>query len=358
MSKIHVIIPVYNAKKFLREAVDSVLNQPYKGIDIVLVNDGSTDGSAQLCDEMAEQESRIYVIHQANAGVSAARNAGIEFVLKRSVKGDYIAFLDADDLWNKNTITDVIEEYYEDVIGFSIVLANASVTRYRPMWIAEDYVTQRNAENTSWFANGSFASHFYSVKMILEYSLRFMNDVKANEDVIFQQQAGFCCHCVRYISRVLYIYRMNPYSATHNMKCVLPHAAHTPSAWGSAAMWGYSHTHISERGGYEWERFCQKIAGARMLEAARGLAENGSGYKVMHDFLFSSDYAYLFRNIDVDYLADWQKSDFNLLEKNCRLFYYKYMIIGSLIKGLKIMLRIPVVRKIREWRTYPLIQLP
>lgn len=57
MPQIHVIIPVYNAKKFLRQAVDSVLNQPYKGIDIVLVNDGSTDGSAELCDEIVRMKN-------------------------------------------------------------------------------------------------------------------------------------------------------------------------------------------------------------------------------------------------------------------------------------------------------------
>ncbi len=79
---IHVIIPVYNAIKYLRAAVDSVLDQPYKGINIILVDDGSTDGSGALCDMLAAESNRVSVIHQENTGVSAARNAGIEAVLE------------------------------------------------------------------------------------------------------------------------------------------------------------------------------------------------------------------------------------------------------------------------------------
>ena len=82
MTNIHVVIPVYNAVGFLRQTVASVLHQPYSGIDIVLVDDGSTDGSGQLCDELAAEEDRIHVIHQNNSGVSTARNAGIDYILQ------------------------------------------------------------------------------------------------------------------------------------------------------------------------------------------------------------------------------------------------------------------------------------
>ena len=120
MAFIHVIIPVYNAKKYLREAVRSVLIQPCKDIEIILVNDGSTDGSADLCDELAAEESRISVIHQQNQGVSAARNAGIEKVLERGTDG-YIAFLDADDMWASSFLEKEITAYLTlgyDLIGF------------------------------------------------------------------------------------------------------------------------------------------------------------------------------------------------------------------------------------------------
>ena len=89
---ISVIIPVYNTGKYLYNCIDSIINQTYKELDIILIDDGSTDGSAEVCDEYARIDSRITVIHQQNSGVSKARNAGI-----RNAKGDYFHFPDSDD---------------------------------------------------------------------------------------------------------------------------------------------------------------------------------------------------------------------------------------------------------------------
>ena len=89
-----VVIPVYNAASYLQRCVNSVCNQTYQEIEIILVNDGSNDNSGALCDELAQKDTRIRVVHQKNSGSSAARNAGIQ-----CAKGDYIVFLDADDYW-------------------------------------------------------------------------------------------------------------------------------------------------------------------------------------------------------------------------------------------------------------------
>lgn len=75
---ISIIVPVYNVEEYLRECVDSVLNQTYSDIEVILVDDGSTDQSGNICDEYAEMDSRIKVIHKKNRGVSSARNTGIE----------------------------------------------------------------------------------------------------------------------------------------------------------------------------------------------------------------------------------------------------------------------------------------
>jgi glycosyltransferase involved in cell wall biosynthesis len=90
--KISVIIPAYNVLPYIRKSLDSVVNQTYKNLEIILIDDGSTDGTGAICDEYAQKDSRITVIHQQNAGLSAARNVGIE----RS-EGEWIAFLDSDD---------------------------------------------------------------------------------------------------------------------------------------------------------------------------------------------------------------------------------------------------------------------
>lgn len=103
--EIMVIIPVYNCKNYLRQAVESVISQPYRAIKILLVDDGSTDGSAVLCDELVDQDKRITVIHQKNGGVSAARNSGLEYIFSdQENESDYVTFLDADDEWAVNWI--------------------------------------------------------------------------------------------------------------------------------------------------------------------------------------------------------------------------------------------------------------
>ena len=89
---ISVIIPVYNVEKYLEECVNSVLNQTYKNIEIILVDDGSTDSSGKLCDKFKEQNSNVQVIHQKNAGLSDARTAGF-----KKATGKYVYFLDSDD---------------------------------------------------------------------------------------------------------------------------------------------------------------------------------------------------------------------------------------------------------------------
>lgn len=89
---VSVIIPIYNVEKYLRACVDSVLGQTYQDLQIILVDDGSTDQSGKLCDVYAQKDERVKVIHQANSGPSAARNNGI-----RHARGKYIIFVDADD---------------------------------------------------------------------------------------------------------------------------------------------------------------------------------------------------------------------------------------------------------------------
>ncbi|MEO1186284.1 MAG: glycosyltransferase family 2 protein, partial [Cyanobacteria bacterium J06636_27] len=92
MKKVSVIIPVYNAEKYIAATVQSVLSQTYKNFEIIIVDDGTPDNSVKICQKF--NDSRIRIIHQANRGLPGARNTGI-----RHAQGDYLAFLDADDIW-------------------------------------------------------------------------------------------------------------------------------------------------------------------------------------------------------------------------------------------------------------------
>lgn len=110
---VSIIIPVYNTEKYLRKCVDSVRNQTYQKLEIWLVNDGSADSSGAICDEYARMDSRIAVIHQANAGQGAARNVALD-----RCSGEYIAFVDSDD-WIAETFVEqmvqAIEEFDADI---------------------------------------------------------------------------------------------------------------------------------------------------------------------------------------------------------------------------------------------------
>ena len=85
---ISVIVPVYNVEKYLPECVESIISQTYGNLEVILIDDGSTDRSGKICDEFAEKDSSIVAVHQKNSGVSAARNRGLDVC-----KGDYISFV-------------------------------------------------------------------------------------------------------------------------------------------------------------------------------------------------------------------------------------------------------------------------
>lgn len=119
---ISVIVPVYKVEKELGRCVDSLLNQTYKNLEIILVDDGSPDKCPEMCDSYAKQDGRIVVIHKENGGLSDARNAGLKIV-----KGEYIAFVDSDD-WVE---TDFIETLYQNAKKEN---ADISIVGYTLVW--------------------------------------------------------------------------------------------------------------------------------------------------------------------------------------------------------------------------------
>ena len=96
MSSICVIIPIYDAEAYLYRCVDSVLRQTLQDFELILIDDGSLDNSGLICDDYAGQDNRIHVIHQENRGLSAARNAGLDYAFE-NLKCDWISFIDSDD---------------------------------------------------------------------------------------------------------------------------------------------------------------------------------------------------------------------------------------------------------------------
>lgn len=117
--KVSVTIPVYNVSPYLERCVNSVLRQTYKDLEIILVDDGSTDGSGELCDDFATRDQRIQVIHQTNQGLSGARNTGI-----LHAQGDFLIFMDSDDEWLLDDGLDALVRQCDaktDMVAFKMV---------------------------------------------------------------------------------------------------------------------------------------------------------------------------------------------------------------------------------------------
>lgn len=113
---VSIIIPIYKVEPYLRRCLDSIVNQTYTNLEIILVDDGSPDGSPQICDEYAAKDNRILVIHKENGGLSDARNAGLDIC-----KGEYISFVDSDDWVDKKYIETLYNTIIETGADISII---------------------------------------------------------------------------------------------------------------------------------------------------------------------------------------------------------------------------------------------
>lgn len=219
MPKISVVIPVYNVEAYLRECLDSVLNQSYADWEAVCVNDGSTDGSANILAEYAERDHRIQVITRSNGGLSAARNTGIN-----AAKGEYALFLDSDDWLESDALKAVAENLNgEDLLCFSGRRYIEDNKEYRkPDCLAErayysgmEYYNE-NALLSRDFAFECVVLRAYKRNFLMDSGLWFKEGIY-HEDDLFTPMA--CCFAkkVKQIQDCLYNYRVRANSITTNV---------------------------------------------------------------------------------------------------------------------------------------------
>lgn len=216
--KVSVIIPVYNCIKYLEKAVNSVLLQTRSEIiEIILVDDGSTDGSAELCESLAEKHECISVIHQKNSGVSVARNRGIE-----ASKGEYIAFLDSDDEYEPDFIAEMVDSFDSDLICCDYFLKNIGERHLgkifeNRMYLNDDFnfdfwlCTIREEFYSCW-------DKLYRKEILMQNGIRFFPGVKYGEDMEFVFEYLKHCHSFRFIDKSLYHYNINPDNTTSVVK--------------------------------------------------------------------------------------------------------------------------------------------
>lgn len=226
---VSVIVPVYNVEPYLRCCIDSVLTQSLRDIEVIIVDDGSPDGSPAICDAYAAADPRVRVIHKANAGLGYARNSGIEVAT-----GSYIAFLDSDDYIEPHTLErlytlatdnrlDIIRAARNEFTiegNFSHTVSGSPLAVYEGRdtlrRIALCYFGQPhgtadhtlNLEGSAWGA-------LYSRRLFDTHSLRFVSERElVSEDFIFNYEAALAAQRIGKIRDTLWHYRLNPSSLT------------------------------------------------------------------------------------------------------------------------------------------------
>lgn len=208
---ISVVVPVYNCAPYLDACLNSLQAQTWQNWEAVLVDDGSTDDSAALCDAWAQKDPRIRVLHQKNAGVSTARNAGIE-----AVQGDYLAFVDADDRVEPEFLQTLRETIGDTQLAVCCVDDGFD---YEGRVVSETISLQTLRLTPSRYASLIYINYsinkLYRMEIIRRCNLRFPLDIRRSEDVNFVQDYLLCCHSIAVSPAILYHYDQHEGSAMH-----------------------------------------------------------------------------------------------------------------------------------------------
>lgn len=210
-SLVSIIVPVYNAEKYLSECIESIQNLTYKNIELILIDDGSTDNSGLICDEYATNDHRIRVIHQENSGPSVARNNGINVA-----KGKYIQFVDSDDSVELNMTNRLVESMNNNVqlaiCGYkSMKIDNGNtVIRKHIPFIQGIYQNSEFIKHFGEFYKSGFISalwnKLYVTEVIKKFNMRFIKGLNRGEDLLFNLEYIDVCNSVSIVKDSLYNY--------------------------------------------------------------------------------------------------------------------------------------------------------
>lgn len=235
MPEISIVIPVYNCGKFIEETLNSILNQTYSDFEIIAIDDGSTDNSAEIIETCAKKDSRIKLIKQENAGVSCARNKGIQLS-----QGEYIAFCDADDLYLPTTIETLVNAIeknncdwvisgYERVYFKEINQRRTPVRRVRCTREKANYSSSKeivdNLKSITELNNvilpplfNSLCNKLYKASIIKNNNILLHKNVPMGEDYRFNLAYLSNVNSLSVIDDIVYLYYINNESATFRFR--------------------------------------------------------------------------------------------------------------------------------------------
>jgi len=328
---ISVIVPVYNVEDYIVRCVDSILNQTYRNLEIILVDDGSTDMSGAMCDSFKEQDERIKVIHKSNGGLSDARNAGLEIAT-----GDYIGYVDSDD-WIEDDMYELMvgccEKYnaevaacrYSSVYGDYVV--NNSTDLILPM-TREEALETYICENVDRPIYNSVWSKLFMRELVKDY--RFPVG-KKSEDIMYTTKAFCNMNSCVYIDKALYNYVcgragsiMAVKNGKHMLEDELPFFREGVSYVGE---------HVSgEMGDKAFYHYCKRIM-SYFLDYMR--EPGGKGYAEELYKLLKDERLEVIRVYEEPYVKKGDRVRMNLMLKNHKL----YFVIADLYEKTIVKLR-------------------
>lgn len=209
---VSIVIPAYNVDCYIEECIESIMLQSYKNLQIILINDGSTDRTGLLCDDIAKRDGRILVVHQENKGVSAARNLGILLAT-----GAYLAFVDSDDTLPRDCINILVQNLVNESVD--VVYGNFNYI-YEGKILPRKNRFPQKANHIFEFINiiiddgtlsgitfGSVCGALYKTEVIRSRHLNFREHLKINEDGVFNIEYCLQVSKISYISQPVYNYR-------------------------------------------------------------------------------------------------------------------------------------------------------
>lgn len=218
---ISVIIPVYNVEKYLRECLDSVITQSVPEKEVLLIDDGSTDSSSEICEEYATRYPYIRVIHKENGGLSSARNKGIE-----EASGEWIIFLDSDDVWADKDCLSKLHRYATslnlDILRFEYQAVNENLDLTEPRNYDKSALENQPLDNYQLVKYG-IAGEWFAVLYLIRRSA--IANLRFNEKTKFQEDIDFYCRLFAekqlrcgYLNEKMYLYRKRTASITNTCR--------------------------------------------------------------------------------------------------------------------------------------------
>lgn len=206
--EVSIIVPVYNAEKYLKQCIESILSQDFTDFELLLINDGSQDSSASICDKYAQKDKRIRVFHKENEGVSSARNLGID-----KAQGNYVAFIDSDDYIDSNYLS-ILTNIEADLVVTGYTLSGKGDCPTCIELKDSLYTGQEIANCLSSFLDKMLMrtpwDKLYNLKIIKEHSIYFNQRMRIAEDTVFVQTYLLYCKAIAFRNGTAYHYRVSP----------------------------------------------------------------------------------------------------------------------------------------------------